>query len=467
MCRQSLRFSPLSGVCALALVLLGVCCGNGCGESEPDLEPTSGSLTGYYEVRADPASVGLAPEDVLEVQVGGVKAIDLAVGEDGWLGFLVQGAPVAGPAQVRLYTATGYESLETQFEYAPPVSPHFDRVVAFGASLTQGVQDGTPTHDGVMRSPVLQVARSMGAYMPQPVLVPDLFPTVSLDMVGPGPECETEDVETFITQAIPEVLQELSYPDGSGLGYELGRSDPLIEVRNVAAGSFQLDDVLYGADGDELVQNVLGGLAFDPLGHFATPTSRTMLEVVEDLDPTVILSVDLLGNDVLRRRSSEHISELLPPIVERLAATGAEVFLADTPNPEILEGSVGGSSPGEEEAILSQEYNAILVEVAADYPNVHVVPLSARADLMVEEGLLVGDEALNHHMLGGLLSFDGLHFSDSGYALAAQLFVDEINASLGTDMPDVDMGQIVAGDMHTPSAVRSAGREPSDCWVEP
>lgn len=456
---QARRATPLVGL------VLAVLCTAGCGESLPEsLTPVGGALTGYYEVRADPGSVGLSPEEVVDVRIGGVRAIDLAVDEDGWVRFLVQGAPEAGPAAVDLYTEEGHETLATPFEYAAPHSPAFDRVVAFGASLTQGVQDGTPTHDGVMRSPALQIARALGAYLPQPVLIPDLFPTVSLEMVGPGPDCDTEDVEEFITQAIPELLQSLSYPDGSGLGYEMGRSDPLLEVRNVSAGSFQLDDILLGADTDELVQNVLGGLAFDPLGDFASPSSRTMLEVVEELEPTLVLSVDLLGNDVLRSRSPEHIAELLPPILERLAATGAEVFLADTPNPDILEGTVGGSTPGEEEALLSFQYNAILVEEAAAHPNVHVVALAARIDELIDEGLAVGDEQLNHHMLGGLLSFDGLHFSDSGYALVAQLFVEEINEVLGVEVTSPSLEPIVREDVHTPSAIRAAGREPSDCW---
>jgi lysophospholipase L1-like esterase len=383
---------------------------------------------------------------------------------DGGLRFTGQGAPEPGAATVAFETAEGSVSLETDFTYVPPLSPYFERVVAFGASLTMGVMDGTPTYEGVMKGPSLQTARALGAYMPQPLLVPDLFPTVGLDLVGPGPECETANVEEFLTQAIPQILGELAYPDGSGFGYEMGRSDPLLEVRNIGVGGYQLDDVVLGPESDELVQNVLGGFVYAPFADFGVAPDRTMMEVVEDLAPSLLLSFDLLGNDILLGRPATRIAQYLPEVIDRLAATGAEVFIADAPNPDILEGNLGEDIPDEGGEELAEEYNAILGAEAARYDNIHVVPIKEASDGLIADGLVVAGQTYNVQMLGGLLSFDGLHFSDTGYALIAQTFVDAINEALGTEVPPVDIAAVAAEDFHTPEAVLAAGRDPSECW---
>ena len=451
----------------LILLLIQVIAWVGCTLPEveaPGLEPAEGELTGYFEVRADLSSLALEFSDIEEVWVGDVQALTPVQEADGWIRFRVQGAPEPGPAAVGFRTESGLVSLGRDFNYLPPHDPAFERVVTLGASLTMGVMDGTPTHDGVLMSPSLQTARALGAFLPQPVLLPDLFPTVTLDMVGPGPDCDTPNVESFLRQAIPEILGELSYPDGSGFGYEMGRSDPWLEVRNVGVGGYQLDDVVAGPETDELVQNVLGGFVYDPFIDFGAASERTMMQVVEELEPTLILSFDLLGNDLLLGRSPNRITTYLPEVIDRLAATGAEVFLADAPNPDLLEGSINGEPADEGGNELAEAYNVILNAEADRYPNIHVVPLKEESDRISVEGLRIGDETYNTRMLGGLLSFDGLHFSDTGYGMVAQGFVDAINETLGTQVPPIDLAAVAAQDIHTPEAVRAAGREPSDCW---
>jgi hypothetical protein len=428
------------------------------------LEPSGGSLSGHYIVRADLAAAGLSVSDVSAVWVGGVRALLPAEDDDGWLSFRVQGAPEPGPAAVKFDTPEGRVSLGADFIYAPPHSPHFDRVVALGASLTMGVMDGVPTFEGVLKSPTLQTAAALGAYMPQPLLRPDLFPTLGLDRVGPPPECQTTDVEDFITGAIPQIMGELAYPDGSGFGYEMGRLDPLLVVRNIGVGGYQLDDVVSGPDNDELVQSVLGGFVYAPFMDFGERPEATMMEIVEGLEPTLVVSFDLLGNDLLLGHSPERITQYLPAVIDRLAATGAEVFLANCPNPDILKGSFGGGIPNEGGEELALAYNAILAAEAGRYDTVHVVPIKEASDAITSEGLAVGDSVYNLGMLGGILSFDGLHFGDTGYALLAHTFVTEINAVLGTDVAAVDIAAVADFDIHTPEAVRKTGREPADCW---
>jgi lysophospholipase L1-like esterase len=51
---------------------------------------------------------------------------------------------------------------------------------------------------------------------------------------------------------------------------------------------------------------------------------------------------------------------------------------------------------------------------------------------------------------GGLSSLDGLHPSNTGYALIANVFIDQLNASYGLGIPDVNVGAVYANDPYAP-----------------
>ena len=57
----------------------------------------------------------------------------------------MQGGASPGPVDVTLTTARGATTLAAAFTYDEPLDPRFKTVVAFGASLTQGVQNGVPS----------------------------------------------------------------------------------------------------------------------------------------------------------------------------------------------------------------------------------------------------------------------------------------------------------------------------------
>ena len=64
---------------------------------------------------------------------------------------------------------------------------------------------------------------------------------------------------------------------------------------------------------------------------------------------------------------------------------------------------------------------------------------------------------------GGLLGTDGVHFSDAGYAMVANLFIDAINAELGLDIPPIDLEPIVRADRASPAALVDAGLPIDQC----
>lgn len=167
--------------------------------------------------------------------------------------------------------------------------------------------------------------------------------------------------------------------------------------------------------------------------------------------------------------------EDLHELVDRLAATGAQVFLATLPRPSLLpvttakkEAMEAAGLAGADERIatidgMAESANAALREKATEYPNVHAVELAHGVGLIESVGLAAGDQLLGVDRFQGLLGLDGVHFTDAGYGLLANLFIHTINLELGMNIPGVDLGAVVAADPESSAALVAAGLEVSQC----
>ena len=458
----------------LLFLLLGGCTP---GDEPLTVDPPSGPASGYFEVAIDLAAAGWTGGDVTDVSLGGVPAFGLRMGDDGRLRATVQGGPSPGAQALRLSDGEASASVQGAFSY-DATEPAFARVASFGASLTQGVMNATPTYEGVPLGPSLTIARQLRAYLPQPLLVPGLFPTLDLDSVGPAPECRPSDVVRFLTDAVAEVLVRIRDDSVSPpvFRYSLGRVSPELAPRNVAAGNFRVGHVLRSPPPADLVENFLGHLSIDPEAPFGSTLARSQIELLEFFEPTLVFTTDLFGNDALISLVGEEAPNIdamtpadqvdadLEELLERLAATGAEAFIADLPSPTILPLAQGLDPVGLQQVTDRVDaYNASLYAYAARHDTVHVVPLATRAAEIAEEGLALDDQLITAHMLGGLLSLDGVHFSDIGYAMTANVFLVEINATLDTDVPLVDLDAVAEASALSPRALAAQGRDPEEC----
>ena len=89
--------------------------------------------------------------------------------------------------------------------------------------------------------------------------------------------------------------------------------------------------------------------------------------------------------------------------------------------------------------------------------SVHVVDLHAKVATVLSEGVDLGNKVLRPAPFGGLLSLDSMHFSDTGYGALANMFLEEINATLGTNVPLADLSAINAVDAYSVEALQAAG----------
>jgi len=274
-------------------------------------------------------------------------------------------------------------------------------------------------------------------------------------------------------------ISSFTDPESGDFSFEAMRVDPEVEVMNISVGNSKVVHLLDGLPPNDLAANFLGHLVYDPFGEILAPLPETPIERVEHLAPTLVLSTDLYGNDVLRpllndpkpmtAEELETIAEALKVVLDRLAATGAQVFLTSLPDPSLLPAAKRHLKDVEDEALSDVEaflsslqnaalhLNAIAAERAAAHGNLHIVDMVAPVAAIAADGLMVGGQRLGSERFGGIVGLDGVHFTDTGYGFLANLFIAEINHRLGTKVPQIDLVPILAQDPESPDALRAAG----------
>jgi hypothetical protein len=445
-----------------------------------------GSAFGHFPITVDVSPE--APEAVTAAWVGGIRTYALQPRDDGRLEMIVQGHPEAGPHTVRIMTAEGERDLLAEVTYRQPEHPAFRRIVGIGASLTQGVQRGVPSFHGGLMSPPAQLARRAGAYLAMPLLKPGLIEPLEPSDIGAPPACRGPDIVDYLVAQAQALLPTLTN-DAGHFDWGVARIDPDLEVWNVAVGNSQVQDLLELPPISAIVVHLLGHLVYDPTGGALDPITETQLDRVDALQPTLVVSTDLFGNNVIgaivsgdeirpgRITAAEALHPAIVGVVERLAAVEAHSFLATLPRPSLLPVTrqkradmiASGTASEDVDALVAEidaraeAANAVMAEAAARFENVHVVDLSARIDALLEVGVDANGDTLRPIKFGGLIGIDGTHFTDTGYAMLADELGRAINEVLGTDLPPIDLARVAAGDVETPSALTAAGLDVAAC----
>lgn len=446
------------------------------GCAPPDIIDTPLSAAGYTELLLDTWIRDIAPADVSAVTVGGIPAYDLEVTAADELSVMVQGGP-SGEAPVVL-TVDGAAVEVGTVTYEPPVDPVFDRFVAIGASVSMGFQDGAPSQWAQRHSPPAMLAQAAGAYLPLPLFTEDLWETMTTADVGPAPDCLLNDPGGFVTTNTINAVSQMADPETGEIDYRRARVTPDVAPQNIAIGNFRLREIVHGPSSTDPSYAWLTFLAYENdsegLGGDVGPSQ---LERLDALDPSIIICIDCYGNDILNGilspdgvnldgvTTEEVFSADLDLALEALAATGAEVFLSNLPPVDGLPRIVqAGHDPDELQVVLDRaaRFNALLAEGVEEHDNIHLIDVVSFFE-ETSGGLQTDSLTLDFTPLGGLISYDGIHFTDIGNAIIAQLFMDAISDELGVTFPELPLASIVTRSVHSPFAVGVWGRDPAAC----
>jgi phospholipase/lecithinase/hemolysin len=111
-------------------------------------------------------------------------------------------------------------------------------------------------------------------------------------------------------------------------------------------------------------------------------------------------------------------------------------------------------------------YNAVIASQVASAGGILVDIHSLFAAMA--GGVPINGYTATNAFLGGLFSLDGIHPTNTGYAIVANAFIDTMNANLSTTVPDVDVSAVAAADPLFPPNIVPVGAESHSAgWRSP
>jgi GDSL-like Lipase/Acylhydrolase len=342
------------------------------------------------------------------------------------------------------------------------------RLVVVGDSLSAGFQNGSLLDSQQPHGYAKLIADQAGVDLPLPLIAAPGIPNV-LTLVSAGP---------------PPVIARAP-------GASTGRDDPFLQAMDLAVPGQTVQDALSlrpAFPPSNFTDLILG------LPGLLGGVSRSQVEWAEALAPTTIV-LWIGNNDVLNGIFAGDPAFLTPTaafdsafgqVMDRLAATGATLVVANLPDATVIPfltsaediaasagvplsaiGPVLGIGPGDFlipdalpliEAILTgqlpgplpgnvvldsgeiaaiqarvREYNDF-IEAKAKEKHAALVDIHALFDRVKEHGLVVGGQRLTTAFLGGVFSLDGIHPTNTGYAVIANRFIEALNREFDADI---------------------------------
>ena len=354
------------------------------------------------------------------------------------------------------------------------------RLVVVGDSLSAGYQNGSLLDTQQVHGYANVVAAQAGVPLTLPLIAFPGIPNV-FQLVSPGPP--------------PVIIQ--------APGTSSGRDDFSVQATDLAVPGANVQDALTTRPDfpiDSITDLVLG------FPGFFGGISKSQVEWAEALAPTTIF-VWLGNNDALRPATNGDASLLTPltdfqaayaEVMSRLSATGATLVTANIPDvasiafltsAEKVAATVGvplsiigpalgigagdfvvpdafahigailhGLEPGPlapnlvldagEVATIRvavSDYNAFIAAQASAH-GAALVDIHSLVDELHEKGLVAGGQRLTIDFLGGLFSLDGVHPTNTGYALFANKFIHALNTQFAAGIAPVSLEQIKKSD---------------------
>ena len=370
---------------------------------------------------------------------------------------------------------------------------NFSNTLFLGDSLTAGYQSGSLLDTQQVHGWAPVVAAQAGFNIVQPLIAYPGAPNVlQLVAVGPPPVIATAPGtitgrDNFATQ-----VTDLAVP-----GALLNDVMNTVPLANPAPGQQQLNQLVLGFPGlgygQALSQSGFAVLA-QPTTIFLWIGNNDALIADETGMPSSMTSVANFTAQYtammtqLTTMTPAHLVianipdvtkvPYLTPAVEVLAEVSAETGLPTAELSQVL-GIVPGDSvnptgtaeiplilggkqkgPIDDAGVLSAAEAALVqaqvtafngvIAAQAKAANATLVDINALFAQVAASGLAIDGYTGTAGFLGGFFALDGIHPTNTGYAVVANKFIDTMNASMNTKIPDVAVGPIAASDPFWP-----------------
>jgi lysophospholipase L1-like esterase len=372
---------------------------------------------------------------------------------------------------------------------------NFSNTIFLGDSLTAGYQSSSLLDTAQVHGWANLVATQAAFNISLPLIAPPGAPSVlELVSVGPPPVIITtpgtttgrdnpatqatdlavpgafvNDVVNTVPLANPAPGQQqinqlvLGFP-GLGFGEALSQSGFAIKAQPTTI-------FLWIGNNDALIADITGmPSSMTSVASFTTQyqtlitqlTSLTPAHLVIANIPDVTQVPYLTPAAVVLAEVSQETGGTIPvAVLSALLGTSPGDFVNPTGLAEIPL-ILGGKQPGpiDDAGVLSAAevvtvqaqvvaFNQVIA-AQAKAANATLVDINALFAKTVSSGLTINGFTGTAAFLGGFFALDGIHPTNTGYAVIANAFIDTMNSSINTKIPDVPLGPVAAADPFWP-----------------
>ncbi len=378
---------------------------------------------------------------------------------------------------------------------------NFTNTVFIGDSLTAGFQNGSLLDSQQPNGYANLIAKQAGFQLKLPLIAAPGAPAV-LQLVSVGPPAVIKQASgiTFGRDNPTVQATDLAVP-GHRLADLLNREPVAIPTTNEDI----ITDLVLGIPGlalgerytqlqwaehlnpttlfvwigsDDALQAAESGMpsSMTPPAQFATEYTQLMQAlqantkanlIVANVPDITLVAYLTPGSVVL----SEFSQSSGIPVAQLSATLGIQATDLVNPNGiSQIQAILAGTQPGpvSDSGFLSpaevatvqqtiQQYNATIAQQVAVVGGT-LIDLNTAVTQLHDSPPTINGVQASFAFLGGFFSLDGVHPTNTGYALLANIFIDRMNAALATKIPDVDVGTIAASDPLFPSNLPKLAR---------
>ena len=373
---------------------------------------------------------------------------------------------------------------------------NFSNTIFLGDSLTAGFQSGSLLDTTQVHGWAPVVAAQAGFNIVQPLIAYPGAPNVlQLESLGPPPvinpvepKVTTTGRDNFATQvtdlAVPGALlndvmntiPEVNPAPGSqaqlnqlvlgfpGLGYGQANSQATFAVNAQPTTIF-----LWIGNNDALVADETGmPSSMTSVANFTsqyqalitelttmTPANLVIANIpdvtkVPYLTPAALVLGEVSAETGLPASALSQILGIVPGDLVNPAGT-AQIPLILTGQQKGPITDAGFLSAAEVVTVQAQvtAFNQVIA-AQAKAANATLVDIYALFNQVSANGLTINGYTGNSSFLGGFFALDGIHPTNVGYAVIANTFIDTMNTTISTKIPDVPLAPVAATDPYWP-----------------
>jgi len=378
------------------------------------------------------------------------------------------------------HNAKTQQAFKTMVVVGDSLSAGFQNFSLFDSSSVPGLPSG-----GQKQGYTAIVANQAGAALPQALIsYPGIPPALTLNSMGqlsrgtttgsrennnqqaynlsvPGFTVADALAHPFVfppTNAIDAMADSVLATPGvtPGCGV-IPTTSGLILSEVVCASALQPSIIFVSIGNNDALQSVTLGIPPTDLptfaGQFATligTLSRTGAKLVVANVPDVSVVPFLIPVPAFQAACGLTISPPLPGSV-----TSLDYVVLDITNPNPTAVNVCTNYAVRTKALVDSAqgavvgYNVIIEALTLLYRGV-VVDVNGLLVQIAQKGYNAGGHKLTTAFGGGIFSLDGIHPTNTGYAILANEFIKEINRGFGTDVPPVSVEHVAATDPLVP-----------------